>query len=39
MEGCPNPSEGEGMSVGIRIKMKGVTPDQFNAMERSVDPD
>ena len=27
------------MAVGIRIKMEGVTADQFNVMERSVDPD
>ena len=27
------------MAVGIRIKMEGVTAEQFNVMERSIDPD
>ncbi|MBV9213192.1 MAG: hypothetical protein JOZ25_06050 [Actinobacteria bacterium] len=27
------------MAVGIRIKLEGVTADQFGVMERSVDPD
>jgi hypothetical protein len=27
------------MAVGIRIKLDGVTADQFGVMERSVDPD
>lgn len=27
------------MAVGIRIKVEGVTADEFDVMERSVDPD
>ena len=27
------------MAVGIRIKLEGVTAEQFNVMERAVDPD
>jgi hypothetical protein len=27
------------VAVGIRIKLEGVTADQFEVMERSVDPD
>jgi len=27
------------MAVGIRIKMEGVTADQFGVIEQSVDPD